>query len=263
MSPPSAKATDAARTEFFMASFYRKTAPSSGESDFVRLSCMNGTLYLVATPIGNLEDISKRALRIFSEADGVICEDTRVTLKLLNAYELKKPLRSYHAQSKPGVLEEILKELKAGKSFAYASDAGTPGVNDPGGKLVEAAFAAGVPVVPIPGPSALTAAVSVCGFPMERFSYRGFVPQKNKRKKFFEEAAASAEPVVFFESTHRILKALGELKEVLSPDRLVFIGRELTKMHETLYRGNIDEVTEAVQGSSSKGEFVIVLGPRK
>lgn len=246
-----------------MCSFYRKSARSSGRIVFATLFLMNGTLYIVATPIGNLEDISRRALRVLREVDGVICEDTRVTLKLLNAHEIKQSLRSYHAQSKPRVLDELIRDIKDGTSLAYVSDAGTPGVNDPGGKLVERAFEEGIAVVPIPGASALTTAISVCAFPMERFSYRGFVPQKNKRKKFFEEVAESSEPVVFFESTHRIEKALGELGAVLAPERLVFIGRELTKAHETLYRGTIDEVAEAVQSSSSKGEFVIIVGPQK
>jgi 16S rRNA (cytidine1402-2'-O)-methyltransferase len=222
---------------------------------------MPGKLFIVATPIGNLEDMSARAVRSLKEADVIYCEDTRVTAKLLNAYEIKKPLHSYHAQSKPEVLHEMIGELQGGRIIAYASDAGTPGLNDPGGKLVDAAFEAGIEVVPIPGASAVTTAISVCGFPMEKFVYRGFAPHKNKRKKFFEEIAGTSEPVIFFESTHRIDKALAQLKDVLSPNRRVFIGRELTKMHETLYRGSIDEVTAALQASSSKGEFVIILGP--
>lgn len=218
---------------------------------------------MIATPIGNLEDISARALRTMREVDMIYCEDTRVTLKLLNAEGIKKPLHSYHAQSKPSVIEEILSELKSGKQLAYVSDAGTPGLNDPGGKLVAAAFDAHIKTVPIPGPSAVTTAASVCGFPMEKFSYRGFAPHKNKRKKFFEEAAALAEPVIFFESTHRIMKALELLKEILPSGRQLFIGRELTKAHESLYRGTIDEVIAELQATSTKGEFVIVLGPKK
>ncbi len=224
---------------------------------------MNGQLYIVATPIGNLEDISRRALRILSEVDAIFCEDTRVTSKILHANNIKKSLHSYHAQSEPGVLKNILEELASGKTLAYTSDAGTPGVNDPGGKLVEAAYERGIQVTPIPGPSAVTAAISVCGFPMERFSYRGFVPHKNKRKKFFEEVSECQDAVIFFESTHRILKALGEMKASLSSERHIFIGRELTKQFETLYRGTIDEVSEALQATSSKGEFVIIVGPQK
>jgi len=224
---------------------------------------MKGELYIVATPIGNLEDISKRALRILSEVDEIFCEDTRVTSKLLHAYEIKTPLHSYHAQSQPSVRRAILEKLHAGKLLAYTSDAGTPGVNDPGGKLVQEAFEQGIRVVPIPGASAVTTAVSVCGFPMERFSYRGFVPHKNKRKKFFEEVGTSTDPVIFFESTHRIEKTLDALALVLAPERQVFIGRELTKQFETLYRGTIDEVREALQATSEKGEFVIIVGPKK
>lgn len=222
---------------------------------------MPGTLYLVATPIGNLEDMTLRGLRVLKEAEVIVCEDTRVTSKLLAHFEIKKPLLSLHEHSKGDQVARIVGEIGRGKNVAYVSDAGTPGVNDPGGKLAAAALEAGIKTVPIPGPSALTAAISVCGFPMDDFVYAGFVPHKKGRQTFFKTVAEREMPTVFFESTHRIEKTLASLSEVLSGGRLVFIGRELTKLHETLYRGTIDEVANQIQAGSSKGEFVIIIGP--
>jgi 16S rRNA (cytidine1402-2'-O)-methyltransferase len=151
--------------------------------------------------------------------------------------------------------------LLKGENAAYVSDAGTPGVNDPGGKLVADALEQGIAVIPIPGASALTAAISVCGFPMENFTYLGFAPHKKGRQTFFKEIAERSEAVVFFESTHRLLKALESLSSTLDK-RLTFIGRELTKMHETLYRGTAQEVLEQVKATSDKGEAVIVVAPK-
>lgn len=222
---------------------------------------MTGTLYMVATPIGNLEDITDRAARILSEADLVACEDTRVTGRLLQHLELKKTMAPVHEHTDKGAVDRIVKQLRDGKSVAYVSDAGTPNVNDPGGKLAAAAFEAGVTVVPIPGPSALAAAISVCGFPMDEFIYLGFAPHKKGRETFFREAAERDMPTVFFESTHRMEKALAGLAKALDPSRTLFVGRELTKMHETLYRGTIDEVAKQLHATSFKGEFVIIVGP--
>lgn len=222
---------------------------------------MSGVLYVVATPIGNLEDLTLRALRILKEVDAVVCEDTRVTSKLLSHYEFKKPLIALHEHSSGDAVDRLVRDIAAGKTAAYVSDAGTPGVNDPGGKLVQAAFGAGIRVVAIPGVSALTAAISVCGFPMDDFHYAGFVPHKKGRQTFWKEVSAREIPTIFFESTHRIGKALDEMAATLERTRKIFIGRELTKMHETLYRGTIDEVRSAIQATSSKGEFVIIIGP--
>jgi len=220
---------------------------------------MSGTLFMVATPIGNLEDITLRAVRVLREVDAVACEDTRVTGKLLAHLEIKKPLVSVHEHSGSAVIERVIERLKAGESIAYASDAGTPGVNDPGGKLVEAAFAAGITVVPIPGPSAVTAAISACGCAMDDFRYVGFIPHKKGRETLLKTIAADLVPTIFFESTHRIEKTLEALAKYLDPKRLVFCGRELTKMHETIYRGTIEEVRAALQKTSTKGEFVIIV----
>lgn len=222
---------------------------------------MTGTLFVVATPIGNLEDITERARRTLSEVDAIACEDTRVTSKLLAHLGVKKPLISLHEHTSARGIASVVERLRGGASIAYASDAGTPGVNDPGGKLVAACFDAGVFVTPIPGPSALTAAISVCGFPMDEFTYLGFVPHKKGRETMFREIASRKTPSVFFESTHRIEKTLAGLSTVLSPDRLVFVGRELTKMHETLYRGTVDEAIQQLHTTSTKGEFVIIVGP--
>ncbi len=221
---------------------------------------MSGTLYMVATPIGNLEDLTFRALRILKEVDAIACEDTRVTSKLLSHYEIKKPLVALHEHSSGGSVARIVRDLAAGKSIAYVSDAGTPGVNDPGGKLVAACFDAGITIVPLPGASALTAAISACGFPMDDFVYAGFVPHKKGRVTFFSQVASRNEPTVFLESTHRISKTMNALTVALSPGRLVFVGREMTKIHETLYRGTIDEVRAGLQATSLKGEFIIIVG---
>ncbi len=230
---------------------------------------MPGTLYIVATPIGNLEDISLRAKRILSEVDLIVCEDTRVTSKLLARFEISKPLKSLHQHSDDHKLSCVAQEVLDGKNVAYVSDAGTPGVNDPGGRLVQVAMEAGIPVSPIPGPSALTTAMSVCGFPTEHFTYLGFVPHKKGRQTFFKDVASRKEAVIFFESTHRLVKTLQALSETLDvgrgtsdAGRMIFVGRELTKMHETLYRGTATEVLAQVKATSDKGEAVVIVAPK-
>lgn len=222
---------------------------------------MSGTLSIVATPIGNLKDITLRALETLRACDMIVCEDTRVTSKLLAGHQISKPLRSLHEHTSSAGIDKIVEEIKNGKMIVYVSDAGTPGVNDPGGKLVEAAYGAGVKVEPLPGPSALSAAISVCGFPMDEFTYLGFVPHKKGRQTFFAEVSARKTPSVFFESTHRIEKALDGMEQALNPSRVIFVGRELTKLHETLYRGTVPDIRFKLQASSFKGEFVIIVGP--
>jgi 16S rRNA (cytidine1402-2'-O)-methyltransferase len=217
---------------------------------------------MVATPIGNLKDITLRAFEVLRGADLIVCEDTRVTSKLLARHDIRKPLMSLHEHSGDTALAKIIKAVEEGKGVAYVSDAGTPGLNDPGGKLVEAAFAAGIKVEPIPGASALTAAISVCGFPMDEFVYLGFAPHKKGRQTMFTEIAADKRPCVMLESTHRIQKTLEALAGVLDERRLIFLGRELTKMHETLYRGTCREVMDQLAKTSSKGEFTLIVGPQ-
>lgn len=220
-----------------------------------------GTLYIVATPIGNLADITQRAKEIFSSVDLIACEDTRHTLILLRHLGIEKPLVSYHQHSGPVKTQQVVAALGSGQSVALVCDAGTPGVNDPGGRLVAAAAAAGSRVVPLPGPSALTAALSVSGLPADHFAFLGFVPHKKGRQKMFAEIAAAEVTVVFYESTHRILKTMQSLADILPVGRPVVVCRELTKVFETIYRGNAKDVLAQLQGGITKGEFVIVVGP--
>lgn len=224
-------------------------------------------LYIVATPIGNLEDITLRTLRILKEVDLILCEDTRVTKKLLFHYNITTPTLSFHQHSTSNKTNRIIEALNQGQDIALVSDAGTPGISDPGGVLVEAVVKArlqqsllkpGFNIIPIPGPSALTAAASVSGFSMEKFLFLGFPPQKKKRKKFFEEVATSSYPVIFYESPYRILKSLVELREM--DDKLpIVICRELTKKFETIYWGNIEEAIRRLETGKIKGEFVVIV----
>lgn len=223
------------------------------------------TLFVVATPIGNLSDLSARALETFRSVDAIVCEDTRVTAKLLAHAGIKKPLVSVHQHTGALRIQEVLKLLEAGKNLALVTDAGTPAISDPGGLLVQEAvkkFGAALTVTPIPGPSALIAALSVAGFPADEFLFLGFPPHKKGRKSYFDRVAAFDETVVFYESTHRILKTLAEL-EARAPSRPLVACREITKLYETTYRGTAAEVTAALNASSIKGEFVVVLAPKR
>ncbi len=218
-------------------------------------------LYIIATPIGNLKDITLRALGTLEEVDLILCEDTRVTKKLLNHYNIKTPVQSYHQHSKFKKVNYILKLLRHGENLALVSDSGTPGISDPGSKLVNELMnnelTSKVKVVPIPGPNAAIAAASISGFPMDKFLFLGFPPHKKGRQKFFKEAADSKYSVIIYESPHRILKTLRELKELKNFD--LVIGRELTKKFETIYRGRIKEIIEQLEKEKPKGEFVIVI----
>jgi len=222
-------------------------------------------LYIVATPIGNLEDLSFRALRILREADLILCEDTRRTRKLLSYYKIKNRVLSYHQHSKLKKIEKILKFLKEGKNLALVSDAGTPGISDPGNELIKFLIKRmpDLRVIPVPGPSAITAAASISGFPMDKFLFLGFPPTKKKRKKFFKEVANSKYPVIFFESPYRVLKTLKQLKEAIeqcnNEGAELVVCRELTKKFEIIYRGNTEEVLEEIGPDKIKGEFVIIL----
>ncbi|PIS39232.1 MAG: 16S rRNA (cytidine(1402)-2'-O)-methyltransferase [Candidatus Nealsonbacteria bacterium CG08_land_8_20_14_0_20_38_20] len=226
-----------------------------------------GTLYIVATPIGNLKDITFRAVEVLKEVDFILCEDTRATKKLLDHYEIKKPVLSYHQHSKLNKVDFILTLLKEGKNLALVSDAGTPGISDPGNLLINEAIKRlrdEVAIIPIPGTSAVTAAASISGFPMEKFLFLGFPPKKRKRKKFFEEALSSKHPVIFYESPYRIIKSLCDLRETdakLSAEstRNVVVCRELTKKFETVYRGKIGEVIKEIEKGIIKGEFVVIV----
>lgn len=218
-------------------------------------------LYVVATPIGNLEDFTFRALRILSEVDFILCEDTRVTKKLLEHYQIRTPTMSYHQHSKLQKIEYIIQLLKQNKNLALVSDAGTPGISDPGNLLInEISQQLGdeVKIVPIPGSSALTAAASISGFPMDKFIFMGFPPVKKKRKKFFEEVANSKYPVILYESPYRIIRTLNELS-IINRELMVIVCRELTKKFETIYRGTIEEVIKEIERDKIKGEFVVLI----
>lgn len=212
---------------------------------------------MVATPIGNLGDISVRAKQVLSSADLVLCEDTRVTAKLMAALDIRPSLNSFHEHTDALKRKHFVDLLKAGKRIALVTDAGTPAISDPGGFLVADAVAAGILVTPIPGASAVIAALSICGFPIDRFTFVGFPPHKKGRQTFFKELAEIKHALVLYESTHRIMKTLEALKELGRP---LVVGRELTKMHETIYRGLPEEVMKQIEATSSKGEFVIVIG---
>ena len=225
------------------------------------------TIYIVATPIGNLEDITLRALRILKEVDFIICEDTRVTSHLLARYEIKKSLISYFQHSKISKVEEIIERLGRGQNAALVTDAGTPGISDPGGVLVQSIMTAGqhdIKVVPIPGACAAISALSISGLPTDKFMFMGFPPHKKGRQSFFKKVATCEETVVFYESPHRILKSLEQLKNNLITQSLnnpIVVCRELTKMFESVYRGTIVEVLEKVQKDPIKGEYVVIVGP--
>ncbi len=219
---------------------------------------MLGKLYVVATPIGNLADISNRALGVLGDCSEIICEDKRVTQKLLSFYNIKKPLTSFHQHSLEVVSEKIIVKLKSGLDLCYVTDAGTPGLADPGGKLVASCVQEGIEVVPIPGPSALATAISVAGINLQEFIFKGWPPHKKGRQTFFVSTLQSLVPVVFFESTHRILKALKEI-EAMAPSRQLIVFRELTKKFETIYRGTALEIVGKLGASSTKGEFVVIV----
>ncbi|MCR4323318.1 MAG: 16S rRNA (cytidine(1402)-2'-O)-methyltransferase [Candidatus Azambacteria bacterium] len=223
------------------------------------------TVYLIATPIGNLEDITMRAVRMLREVDLVLCEDTRVARKLLSAYDIKKPLESYHQHSAPAKLVAIGDMLAGGKSIAFVSDAGTPGISDPGGMLVRTLverFGDAIRIVPIPGASAVLAALSISGFFTDRFRFLGFPPHKKGRKTFFQTIAEIPEAVVLYESKHRIEKALEALTSTIGMRQIV-VARELTKQFESIYRGTAPECLAALKNDDMRGEFVVVIAPAK
>ena len=222
---------------------------------------MSGTLYLVATPIGNLEDITYRAVRTLREADLIACEDTRQTRKLLDHYGIRKPLVSYHEHNEAARSEELISRLETGASVALVSDAGMPLVSDPGYRVVIAAIRAGIPVVPVPGPSALVAALAASGLATDSFSFGGFLPAKaGQREKALETLRDQTATAIFYETPHRIVEALADIERVLG-DRPVVVARELTKMHEEFVRGTASEVREALAGRAAvKGEITLLIG---
>jgi 16S rRNA (cytidine1402-2'-O)-methyltransferase len=220
-----------------------------------------GTLYVVATPIGNLEDITLRAIRVLREVHAIAAEDTRVTRTLLNAHEIRTPLVSFHEFSGPEKVRALVARLRD-EDVALVSDAGMPGLSDPGFPLIRAAIDAGVPVVPVPGPSAILAALVASGQPMHAFTYLGFLPRKSgERRRFFERLLDAEHTTVVFESPHRVAAALKDAAEVLGGDRPIAACRELTKKFEEIVRGPAAEVAAHVARATPRGEFTLVIGP--
>ncbi|KKU13529.1 MAG: Ribosomal RNA small subunit methyltransferase I [Candidatus Magasanikbacteria bacterium GW2011_GWC2_45_8] len=224
-------------------------------------------LYLVATPIGNLKDITLRALEILKTVDVVLCEDTRTTRKLLSHYDIHTPTRSFHQHTSALELRQIKELLAQDKTIALVTDAGTPCISDPGNMLIQSIIAdsnlsSRVAIHPIPGASALITLISVAGLPADEFTFLGFVPVKKHRAQFFKMIDESPRSIVCYESTHRIIKTLEELQSILTnTSRRVCVGRELTKQFETLYRGTVEEVLQQLKAGSTKGEFVIMIAP--
>jgi 16S rRNA (cytidine1402-2'-O)-methyltransferase len=220
-------------------------------------------LYLVATPIGNLEDITLRAIRVLKQADLIACEDTRQTLKLLNRYGINTPTISYHEHNEAARAAELVEKLAQGSRIAVVTDAGTPGISDPGYRLVSLAIEHGLPVVPIPGPAAFVSALVGAGLPVESFSFRGFLPPKTgARRRELEQVRNSMQTEVFYEAPHRIAATLEDALAVLGPNRRIVVARELTKIHEEFLRGTTAQVLDVVNSRGEmKGEIVLMIGP--
>ncbi len=223
---------------------------------------MSGTLYIVATPIGNLDDLTPRARQTLAEVDLIAAEDTRHTGRLLFSIGVKTPQKALHDHNESRALPVLIKQLKEGKNIALVSDAGTPLLSDPGYRLVLAAHDNGIAVSPVPGASAVTAALSAAGLPTDRFCFEGFAPSKRvARDVWLRSLSSETRTLVFFESVHRIRESLANMAEILGADRRAFIGRELTKLHEQCIQGSLAELREQLTAASipSKGEFVVIV----
>jgi 16S rRNA (cytidine1402-2'-O)-methyltransferase len=219
----------------------------------------SGMLYLVATPIGNLEDITFRAVEVLRQADLIAAEDTRRTRHLLTRHDISRPLISYHDHNKKSRSPQLLRSLLNGESVALVSDAGTPGISDPAFYLVRLAIENGVPVIPVPGPSALIAALVVSGLPPDRFVFEGFLPPRaGKRRTRLKALADEQRTIVLFESPHRLLKSLSDILEIMG-DRQAVVARELTKKFEEVARGTVSQLMERFSRKKPRGEVVVVL----
>jgi len=223
-----------------------------------------GTLYIISTPIGNLKDATHRSLELLSDVDWIAAEDTRRTGVLLKYYDIKTPLSSFNSYNQVKKSDRFIARIKTGHNLALVSDAGTPGVSDPLYYLVKVALDERVPVVSIPGPSAVLAALTVSGLPINRFAFEGFLPRKKGRKKLIEELAQEKRTIVLFESPHRIVKTLNELYQVMG-ERKAVLARELTKIHEEVLRGTLGELAIKAEEQKLKGEITLVISgaPKK
>lgn len=218
-----------------------------------------GTLYIVPTPVGNMEDITLRALRVLKEADLILCEDTRTSGILLKHFDIKNHLMSHHKYNEHGTTAGVIDKLKGGMTVALISDAGTPGISDPGFFLAREAAKEGIEVITLPGATACIPAVVSSGLPCDRFCFEGFLPQKKGRQTFLEGLRHETRTMVFYESPYRTLKTLTQFREVFGPDRNVSVAREISKVHEEHVRGTLDEVIAHFQQTEPRGEIVIVL----
>jgi 16S rRNA (cytidine1402-2'-O)-methyltransferase len=221
----------------------------------------SGTLYVVATPIGNLEDISYRAVRVLKESDLIACEDTRHTAKLLHHYGIEKPTVSYHEHNEGARAAELVAKLGQGLNVAQVSDAGMPGISDPGYRVIKLAIEHGVQVIPIPGASAVVAALAASGLPTDSFQFLGFLPARSgERRTLLESVRDAQQTTVVYEAPHRIAETMKDIVELLGAERPVVLARELTKVHEEFIRGNAAEILQRVQQHDLKGEMTLLLG---
>ncbi|MFO5527161.1 MAG: 16S rRNA (cytidine(1402)-2'-O)-methyltransferase [Cuspidothrix sp.] len=219
-----------------------------------------GTLYIVATPIGNLEDMTFRAVRILQAVDMIAAEDTRHTGRLLQHFQVKTPQISYHEHNSNSRIPELLEYLQYGKAIALVSDAGMPGISDPGYELIKACIDEGITVVPIPGASAVITALSAAGLPTDKFIFDGFLPSKRQqRKEYLESLQSESRTLVFYESPHRLRDTLADLETVLGSDRSIVIARELTKLYEEFWRGTIGEAIADYQQREPQGEYTLLV----
>jgi 16S rRNA (cytidine1402-2'-O)-methyltransferase len=221
----------------------------------------SGCLYIVGTPIGNLEDITLRALRILKEVDLIACEDTRHTQKLLNHYNISKALVSYHEHNEMTRSPELLIQLEQGAKIALVSDAGMPLISDPGYRLVTLCVRHKIPVVPVPGPSAMLAALAAAGLPNEEFLFLGFLPQRSgERRRMLEHLRIEERTMIFYEAPHRVAESIADAQEILG-DRPACIAREVTKLHEEFLRGKLSQLAESLAERPARGEITLIVGP--
>lgn len=221
---------------------------------------MMGILYLVPTPVGNFEDITMRSLRILREADLILAEDTRTSGNLLRHFDIKNAMLSYHKFNEHQTVESVVNRLRGGETVAVVSDAGTPGISDPGFLVAREAIRAGIEVITLPGATAMVPALVSSGLPCDRFCFEGFLPQKKGRQGRLKALATEPRTMVFYESPHRVVKALAQMIEVFGAERPVSVCREISKIHEESVRGTLAEALEHFQTNEPRGEFVIVVG---
>lgn len=222
-----------------------------------------GTLYLVPTPVGNLEDITFRALTVLKEADLVLAEDTRTSGILLKHFEIKKPMLSYHKFNEHQTVDRVVERLKGGETVAVVSDAGTPGISDPGFLVAREAIRAGIEVITLPGATAFVPALVSSGLPCDKFCFEGFLPQKKGRQTRLNALQDETRTIIFYESPHRIVKTLEQFSEVFGAERPVSVCREISKIHEESVRGTVEEVLAHFKANEPRGEIVIVLGGKE